>query len=388
MYMDGFQLVQGTTCVIYLFQSWVLDTGGKFAIAFIGTVLAGIGLEKIIQQRRHVMMIMKIPTMDTASPITIQRAKRRRLVASALFYGTQLTIGYMLMLVIMIYSGLLFFGTVLGLVSGHVMFNANDAIWPLKNISDDDDDEGDDDNKEESTQPSSDKPNEVRDGDGDDDHNSNRHQQDVPTTNGSCCMHSNPSTNLIGGMGEAPLDEGELHHGIDIEGRGCLSSTTPSSPNEHGSVDEKNKDTLLHDQNKSCCSTVTYTETSSERPTEITMDLNSNNMNDDGTLSSAASVDNNSSSQNATDSTVSHHPCGCSNKNNCDPNCSTNDVVSSDPTKADVEPSRTKDDKKSTSQSSSMQPNNQKRNSQPKKKKQNRSHGVAEGATPCCQHSL
>lgn len=117
-YMDGFHFFQSTTCIIFLFQSWVLDTGGKYALAFLGTLMAGVCLEKLIQQRRKYMAMMG--------------AGRNRLIFSAVFYGIQLTIGYMLMLVIMIYSGALFISTVMGLVLGHVFFNAKDAIWPLK----------------------------------------------------------------------------------------------------------------------------------------------------------------------------------------------------------------------------------------------------------------
>jgi hypothetical protein len=121
MYMDGFHLVQSTTCVIYLFQSWVLNSGGKFAAATVGTFLAAIGLEKTIQQRRRTMIWME----SSARP-------RTRLLATAVFYGTQLSLGYLLMLVIMIYSGVLFMATVLGLVTGHVLFNARDAFFPLR----------------------------------------------------------------------------------------------------------------------------------------------------------------------------------------------------------------------------------------------------------------
>lgn len=116
--MDGFHFIQSTTCVIFLFQSWVLDTAGKYSLAFLGTLMAGMSLEKLIQQRRKYMATMG--------------AGRKRLLFSATFYGIQLTIGYMLMLVIMIYSGALFISTVSGLVFGHVFFNAKDAIWPLK----------------------------------------------------------------------------------------------------------------------------------------------------------------------------------------------------------------------------------------------------------------
>lgn len=116
--MDGFHFFQSTTCIIFLFQSWVLDTAGKYALAFLGTITTGICLEKLIQQRRKHMNEVA--------------AGRQRLLFSATFYGIQLTIGYMLMLVIMIYSGAMFIATVMGLVLGHVFFNAKDAIWPLK----------------------------------------------------------------------------------------------------------------------------------------------------------------------------------------------------------------------------------------------------------------
>ena len=117
MYMEGFQWIQSSTCVVFLFPSWILNSATKYALAVVGTMLTAIGLEKFIQQRRKAMAIMEGGTS--------------RLVASAAFYGIQLSIGYVLMLVIMIYSGLLFLSVILGLVLGHVMFNARDAIWPI-----------------------------------------------------------------------------------------------------------------------------------------------------------------------------------------------------------------------------------------------------------------
>jgi hypothetical protein len=94
-----------------------LNTGGKYAVAVFGTIFAGVGLERTTQQRRKIMALME--------------GGRKRLLVSAAFYGIQLTIGYLLMLVIMIYSGVFFIATVFGLVCGHVMFNAKDALWPL-----------------------------------------------------------------------------------------------------------------------------------------------------------------------------------------------------------------------------------------------------------------
>lgn len=117
MYMEGFQWVQSSTCVILLFPSWVLNTAGKYVLAVIGTIFLAIGLEKFIQQRRKAMACMESGT--------------KRLVTSAVFYGIQLIIGYVLMLIIMVYSVVLFLSVILGLVIGHVLFNARDAIWPI-----------------------------------------------------------------------------------------------------------------------------------------------------------------------------------------------------------------------------------------------------------------
>ena len=117
MYMEGFQWVQSSTCVIYLFPQWVLDTEWKYLLAVLGTVFLAIFLEKFIQQRRKAMA-----TMDYGT---------KRLVASAGFYGIQLIIGYILMLIIMVYSVVLFMSVILGLVIGHVLFNARDAIFPV-----------------------------------------------------------------------------------------------------------------------------------------------------------------------------------------------------------------------------------------------------------------
>jgi Ctr copper transporter family len=115
MYMDGFHWLN-PTCVIYLFPKWVLSTPAKLASAAIGTLASGMALEKIIQQRRIV-----ISFMDPGY---------KRLGVSSIFYGFQLTLGYFIMLVVMTYSGPLFLAVVLGLVGGHVLFNASDALFP------------------------------------------------------------------------------------------------------------------------------------------------------------------------------------------------------------------------------------------------------------------
>ena len=117
MYMDGFHW-QDTSCVIYLFPSWVLSTPGKVIAASFGSFVFGILVELIVSERRRLA--------------SLHEAGYRRLLTSGLFYGIQLTMAYMLMLVIMTYSGPLFLSVVIGLVMGHLLFNAKDALWARK----------------------------------------------------------------------------------------------------------------------------------------------------------------------------------------------------------------------------------------------------------------
>ena len=114
MYMDGFHWID-STCVIYLFSSWVLTTPAKLVLASFGTILFGMSLELVIQCRRFLMAKMS--------------AGRTRLVASGFFYGLQLTMGYFIMLIVMTYSGPLFFSVIIGLIGGHLLFNAQDAVF-------------------------------------------------------------------------------------------------------------------------------------------------------------------------------------------------------------------------------------------------------------------
>lgn len=119
MYMNGFTW-QGSACVIYLFQSWVLTTPGKFVLAAIGSILLGIALECVLWKRKSVY----------AMP-----SGTRRLCLSALIYGLQLSMGYFIMLVIMTYSGPLFICTVGGMMIGHVIFNAQDSFMKQREKS-------------------------------------------------------------------------------------------------------------------------------------------------------------------------------------------------------------------------------------------------------------
>jgi hypothetical protein len=117
MYMAGFQQTgnPATSCVVFLFKGWILDSPGKFAGACIGTLLLAVFLEGLIFFRKFIR---------TSPP----RKHRKWLpVFEILLFGSQACLGYMLMLVAMTYSSALFSCTVLGLMIGHGVFNLKAA---------------------------------------------------------------------------------------------------------------------------------------------------------------------------------------------------------------------------------------------------------------------
>ncbi len=114
MYMQGFEW-EGTTCVVYLFSPWIITTRAAMAAACIGTILFGIVTEYVIRQRRKIL-----------SKKTLTGGKK--MATSALMYGLQLTLGYLLMLVVMTYSGPLVMSVIIGIVMGHVIWNWGDVM--------------------------------------------------------------------------------------------------------------------------------------------------------------------------------------------------------------------------------------------------------------------
>jgi len=108
MYMDGFNW-NSMVCVIYLFPSWVLDTRAKLIVASIGTFFFGVTVEGVIHARKVVLKQLN--------------GGLKRLGISTVIYGVQLTLAYMIMLVVMTYSGPLFMATILGLMGGHFLFH-------------------------------------------------------------------------------------------------------------------------------------------------------------------------------------------------------------------------------------------------------------------------
>ncbi|KAL7580501.1 hypothetical protein ACA910_003631 [Epithemia clementina (nom. ined.)] len=116
MYMGGFAWMR-PTCVIFLFSGWVLTSRGKFVLACLATWALGCALEWILHQRRH--------TIQVWAPFP----GWTRLGILSTLYAVQLIMGYLLMLVIMTYNGLLFLSSILGLVAGHILFNSQDVAY-------------------------------------------------------------------------------------------------------------------------------------------------------------------------------------------------------------------------------------------------------------------
>jgi hypothetical protein len=111
MYMQGFEW-ESKTCVVYLFSSWVVTTRGALIGACFGTIAFGMLVEFIIRQRRE--MLRKFENGKT------------KMAYAALLYALQLTTSYLVMLIIMTYSGPLFCSVIVGLVCGHVLSNWTD----------------------------------------------------------------------------------------------------------------------------------------------------------------------------------------------------------------------------------------------------------------------
>jgi hypothetical protein len=112
MYMQGFEW-EGTTCIVFLFTSWILSTRFALIGACLGTILLGVLTEMITHHRRS--FLKKI------------EGTNKKVLASGLLYAGQVTMGYTIMLVVMTYSIPLVLSVIFGLGLGHVLTN-----WKVK----------------------------------------------------------------------------------------------------------------------------------------------------------------------------------------------------------------------------------------------------------------
>ena len=110
MYMQGFEW-EGTTCVVFLFAPWVISSRTAMAGACIGTILLAILTELVTRHRRSVLNRITRPKV--------------KVFTSASLYAIQVSLGYVVMLVVMTYSGPLVLSVILGLATGHLIINWN-----------------------------------------------------------------------------------------------------------------------------------------------------------------------------------------------------------------------------------------------------------------------
>ncbi|UIZ29834.1 hypothetical protein KXD40_003386 [Peronospora effusa] len=162
---NGFQLAIGgdASCLLLLFQPWVISSAVKYAFAFLGVVLLAMSLEGFGEFRECMKsrlyrdyglvssqtdyLPLSTPQVGSVSnngnldpfahkvgrvPDTLPLSIVRRLpswckLVLAIMYMVHLTLGYFVMLVIMTFETLMFVAVILGIGLGFVMFKDTDA---------------------------------------------------------------------------------------------------------------------------------------------------------------------------------------------------------------------------------------------------------------------
>lgn len=123
MYMQGFMPLSSIMhggpgghprmCPTYLFQEWVLSTRTKYALAATFTWVVAILTEGLVGFRRYAKNELELHKVSV--PLAF--------LCTAALYAVHLTMGYLLMLISMMYQTELFIILVFGLVCGHCLFN-------------------------------------------------------------------------------------------------------------------------------------------------------------------------------------------------------------------------------------------------------------------------
>jgi len=118
--LPGFQTATaGNACVLFLFSGWGLDTPTKYGIAVFGTFLMGFFNEVLLWSRKYLAHRLR------------GKPKAYRSLLSFV-YGVQMVLAYWMMLLVMTYEAVIFSALVIGLATGHLVFN----IWIYKHEED------------------------------------------------------------------------------------------------------------------------------------------------------------------------------------------------------------------------------------------------------------
>lgn len=108
-FMPSFANNDDSYCVLLWFEGWTLDTVGKYVLALVGVFFMGVANEFLVSIRRK----YERETLFTY---------KEEIIRSAM-YGLQMTSAYLMMLIVMLYEIYLFLVLVLGLATGHFLFN-------------------------------------------------------------------------------------------------------------------------------------------------------------------------------------------------------------------------------------------------------------------------
>mmetsp|Transcript_3561 Transcript_3561/g.4238 ORF Transcript_3561/g.4238 Transcript_3561/m.4238 type:complete len:248 (+) Transcript_3561:57-800(+) len=107
----GFGKQPQDACLVFLFEFLVIDNWLKYFLSAVGAFLLGISVEFVVHIRRG---------------LQYSEYKNRLLspmLTTTVLHMTQVVLGYFAMLIAMTFSSLLFASTVLGIASGHILFN-------------------------------------------------------------------------------------------------------------------------------------------------------------------------------------------------------------------------------------------------------------------------
>ena len=128
MWMTGFQFSgrgSGYPCIVYMWPEWPLNTVTKFVVACIGTFFMGIACAALGFLRKRTWDLKAKWTQSIPPPSSprIPLQMWGLMLYITFLYMVQLTLGYFLMLLVMTYQAELFIVTVLGLSTGHLIFD-------------------------------------------------------------------------------------------------------------------------------------------------------------------------------------------------------------------------------------------------------------------------
>lgn len=125
---SGFTSTVGNTCVLLLFQPWVLSSGTKYALGAIGVFAMALFNEGLVRYRENIRVwtVRSITEVQKrkVSKRVIGLVKLRNKVLLSFLYMIQMTMAYWLMLIAMTYEIGLFITLILGFGVGYLLFKS------------------------------------------------------------------------------------------------------------------------------------------------------------------------------------------------------------------------------------------------------------------------